>query len=174
MSAPELSIDRLTRSHRNSFTSVRLDRLVEYRDDPDWLAQAIESPAARFLPQWRGRSLINPEETGRQVMYLERSELDAGFDPPTLLGRDSRHCYFAVAVDDDSQEWWTGREPKQIAVLDTPATGIAQIKEDTGDRKFWTSPAGIGIMAGGGALALLAIAASGSDDNEQQVRPFTP
>ena len=47
------------------------------------------------------------------------------------------------------------------------------IQEDLGDRKFWTSPAGIGIMAGGGALALLAIASSGGDD-EPQVSPFTP
>jgi hypothetical protein len=77
--------------------------------------------------------------------------------------------------DEESQEWWTGREPKQIAVLDKPATGIAQIKEDTGDRKFWTSPAGIGIMAGGGALALLAIVASGDDSSsEPQVSPFQP
>lgn len=111
MSAPELSIDRLTRSHRNSFTSVRLDRLAEYRDDPDWLAQAIESPSARFLPQWRGRSLMNSDETGRQVVYLERSELDAGFGTPTLLGRDSRHCYFAVAVDDGAQEWLLENHP---------------------------------------------------------------
>jgi hypothetical protein len=76
--------------------------------------------------------------------------------------------------DEDSQEWWTGREPKQIAVLDKPATGIAHIQEDSGDRKFWTSPAGIGIMAGGGGLALLAIVASGDDPAEPQVSPFQP
>lgn len=75
--------------------------------------------------------------------------------------------------EDKTKEWWTGREPKQIAVLDKPATGIAEIQEDLGTKSFWTSPGGIAIMAGGGALALLAISASGSSD-EPEASPFMP
>ena len=75
--------------------------------------------------------------------------------------------------DDETREWWTGREPKHIAVLDKPATGIAEIQEHLGKKSFWGSPGGIAIMAGGGALALLAITASGSDD-QPEASPFMP
>ncbi|MBT8051341.1 MAG: NAD(+) diphosphatase [Xanthomonadales bacterium] len=94
------SIDRLTRSHRNSFTAVRLDRLVEFRDDPEWLASALASPEARFLPQWRGRGLIDPVRSDRPVIYLAQRPANS---PVTLLGRDSRYCYFACPVDDAGQ-----------------------------------------------------------------------
>ena len=76
--------------------------------------------------------------------------------------------------EDKTKEWWTGREPKQIAVLDKPATGIAEIQEDLGTKSFWTSPGGIAIMAGGGALALLAISASGNNNTEPEASPFMP
>ena len=101
MPRSELSIDRLTRSHKNSFTSVRLDRLVEFRDDADWVARALESPSARFVPQWRGRGLIDPSRIERPVVYLEQRPAGA---PATLLGRDSRYCYFACPVDDATQQ----------------------------------------------------------------------
>jgi len=52
------SIDQITRSTHNRFTSVRLDRLAEYRDDVEWVSRALSSPAARFVPMWRSRSLI--------------------------------------------------------------------------------------------------------------------
>ena len=101
MSRSEPSIDRLTRSHKNSFTAVRLDRLVEFRDDPDWIAAALTSPGARFLPQWRGRGLIDPSRGERPVVYLEERPAQA---PVTLLGRDSRYCYFACPVDEAGQQ----------------------------------------------------------------------
>ena len=100
MTKHEPSIDRLTRSHKNTFTSVRLDRLVEFRDDPDWVRQALESGAARLVPQWRGKSLLDRGETEKPVVYLDPSIVTAGEAPATLLGRDSRFFYFAQAVDD--------------------------------------------------------------------------
>lgn len=104
MPGPELSIDRYTASSRNTFTSVRLDRLVDFRDDPGWVAEALAEPSARIVPQWRGRSLLNRGEPERPVVYLAPGEFDGGGVPPTLLGRDSRHTYFAAAVDDRQQQ----------------------------------------------------------------------
>ena len=100
MTKHEPSIDRLTRSHKNTFTSVRLDRLVEFRDDPDWVRQALVSGYARLVPQWRGKSLLDRAEPERQVVYLEPAIGTAKEAPPTLLGRDSRYFYFAQSVDD--------------------------------------------------------------------------
>ena len=111
MPASELSIDRLTRSHRNTFTSVRLDRLVEYRDDPEFISKALVSPQARIVPQWRGRSLMNLELGERPVLYLSPDEVGAEQATATLLGRDSRYCYFAAAVGDGKRERLLSRHP---------------------------------------------------------------
>ena len=100
----EPSIDRLTRSHKNTFTSVRLDRLVEFRDDPDWVRQALDSQSARLVPQWRGRSLLDRAAPDRPVVYLEPAAVCTVNTPATLLGRDSRFFYFAQAVDDRQRD----------------------------------------------------------------------
>jgi len=108
---PELSIDRHTRSQRNTFTSVRLDRMVEHREDPDWVKQAMAKPDARIVPQWRGRSLLDLAQPETAVVYLVSSEVDDGATPPTLLGRDRKHCYFAAAIDDGQKEQLLGHHP---------------------------------------------------------------
>ena len=111
MPGPELSIDRLTRSRRNTFTSVRLDRLVEQRDDPAWVADALASPAARIVPQWRGRSLLDSGNPDRPVVLLEPADIVPTAEAPTLLGRDDRFTYFAAALDDTQQERILERYP---------------------------------------------------------------
>ena len=65
MARPDLSIDRITRSRRNVFASVRLDRLVEYRDSPEWVENALHSDAARFVPLWRNRNLLADGANGQ-------------------------------------------------------------------------------------------------------------
>lgn len=104
MPATDPSIDRLTLSQRNHFTSVRLDRLVEFRDDEAWLQRAATSTESRFVPQWRGRSLLRLDDPDRPVVYLEREELPDPDASTTLLGRDERYCYFTVAIDDPGSE----------------------------------------------------------------------
>lgn len=111
MSKPELSIDRHTRSQRNTFTSVRLDRLVELRDDADRVRQTLSSPQTRIVPQWRGRSLLDLKHPESAVVYLENNEIEHGATAPTLLGRDGKHCYFAAAIADQEKEQLLQRHP---------------------------------------------------------------
>ncbi len=101
-----VSIDQVSPSRRNRFTSVRLDRLVEYRDDEAWVARAMESAAARFVPLWRSRSLIAATTEGQLAVYLKRGELDAvdSIQPPTLLGTDGKRYFFAVSINDQQRE----------------------------------------------------------------------
>lgn len=101
-----VSIDRITRSRRNRFTSVRLDRLVEYRDNAEWVAQALDSEAARFVPMWRSRSLIKVGDGGQLAVYLKPGELDDvnSIQPPTLLGTDGKRYFFAVSINDRQRE----------------------------------------------------------------------
>lgn len=106
MSRPDLSIDRITRSRRNVFASVRLDRLAEYRDDPEWVENALLSDAARFVPLWRNRNLLADGEDGQVAVYLRPGEVDRpdSVQPPTLLGTDGKRYFFALSINDRQQE----------------------------------------------------------------------
>lgn len=100
------SIDQITRSTRNRFTSVRLDRLAEYRDDMEWVAKALNSSAARFVPMWRSRSLIEIRGQEQFAVYLKTGELDNldSIQPPTLLGTDGKRYFFAVSINDRQRD----------------------------------------------------------------------
>ena len=110
----DLSIDLITRSRRNRFTSVRLDRLVEYRENPEWVAAAQNSDAARFVPLWHSRSLLAASDEGQIAVYLKPGELahlDA-IQPPTLLGTDGKRYFFAVSINDIQREEVLARHPE--------------------------------------------------------------
>lgn len=106
MGQPDLSIDRITASQRNLFTAVRLDRLVEHRDDADWVRQALESERARLVPLWRNRNLVAGSGPSQQAVYLRTNELDTAALPqaPTLLGSDGKRCFFVVSVGDAQRD----------------------------------------------------------------------
>lgn len=101
-----LRVDHLSRSQKNRFTAVRLDRLVECRDDPDWVAAAMSSGQARLVPLWRSRSLLARDDTGTLAVYVAASELSGSelIQPPTLLGTDNKRTYFAVSVTDRQRD----------------------------------------------------------------------
>ena len=108
-----LRIDRHSKSTQNRFTSVRLDRLVERRDDRDWVQRAMRSDMARFVPLWRSRSLIDDSGEEQLAVYLgpdELSDLDA-IQPPTLLGTDGKRYFFAVSINDQQREEVIERHP---------------------------------------------------------------
>ncbi len=99
-------IDRITPSHRNRFTAVRLDRLVEHREDQQWVQTALNSPTARLVPLWHSRNLIDHTDEGQIAAYLnsnEISNIDA-VSPPTMLGTDGKRYFFAVAVNDRQKD----------------------------------------------------------------------
>lgn len=108
-----LSIDRHSKSRRNRFTSVRLDRLVEHRDDPDWVHAALQSEKARFVPLWRSRSLIDASGEAHIAVYLKPGELDdlEAVQPPTLLGTDGKRYFFVVSINDQQREQVMARHP---------------------------------------------------------------
>ena len=101
-----VSIDQISRSRRNRFTSVRLDRLAEFRDNDEWVERALNSEAARFVPMWRSRSLIEVNKNGQLAVYLKNGEIDnlASIQPPTLLGTDGKRYFFAVSINDRQRE----------------------------------------------------------------------
>jgi len=114
MSRFDLSIDRVTRSRRNLFTSVRLDRLAEYRDDPEWVANALGSNVTRLVPLWRNRNLLTDHDGLQQAVYLEPGELGQidPIQPPTLLGTDGKRYFFAVSINDRQRDAVLARRPE--------------------------------------------------------------
>lgn len=108
------AIDQFTLSHRNRFTSVRLDRLAEYRDDAEWVSKTLHSPAARFVPLWRSRSLIEQTPQGQIAVYLRPGNLDSldSIQPPTLLGTDGKRYFFAVSINDQQRSEILQLRPK--------------------------------------------------------------
>lgn len=101
-----LRIDQHSRSKNNRFTSVRLDRLVEQRDDPKWVKGALKADDAHLVPLWRSRSLLEKGDSGTIAVYLRPAEIgDAGLvQPPTLLGTDYKRTYFAVSITDRQKD----------------------------------------------------------------------
>jgi NAD+ diphosphatase len=102
-------IDPGSRSRDNPFSSVRLDRLVDRRDDAEWLAHTGQSSAAHYVPIWRGRNLISRAGDEQVAEYLRHEDLRllaplAQTAPATLLGTDRKRIYFALTIDDDERE----------------------------------------------------------------------
>jgi NAD+ diphosphatase len=99
-------IDLVSRSRRNRFTSVRLNRLVEHRDDKAWIRATLENPHSRLVPLWRSRSLLARQNSEHWAVYLHPGDIDRTdvIQPPTLLGSDGVREYFAVSVTDVQRE----------------------------------------------------------------------
>ena len=106
--------DHLARSRRNQFTAVRLNREVELRDDAKWVAETLVNPDTRLVPLWRSRSLLERCADGTIAIYLSPAELNEPdrIQPPTLLGNDGKHEYFAVSVTDTQKDTILAKFPE--------------------------------------------------------------
>ena len=58
-------------SSPNMYTGSPLDRAGEKREDPVWMAAALDSPEALFVPLWRSRNLMRGVAEGRpEAVFL--------------------------------------------------------------------------------------------------------
>jgi NAD+ diphosphatase len=106
-------LDPSSRSRLNRFTSIPLDRRAEHRDDADWLESARNAPETRFVPMWRSRCLFQDSDGGPQPVLLAPADLAGLADGrcATLLGRDDRHAWFALSLDDGQREHLLAARP---------------------------------------------------------------
>ena len=63
--------------------------------------------------------------------------------------------------EDMPQGWWAGRQPRTLPGTETPAVGVAEVRE--AGRSWFRGKKGIALLAGAGALALLALSGSSND-----------
>lgn len=84
--------------NQNVFAGAFVDRIGERRKDPDWLADAARSEAARFVPVWGDQCLSAGDPPG--TLLLERAQVESFIDESELifLGIFRDRPSFAVAV----------------------------------------------------------------------------
>jgi len=81
--------------------------LTEFRDDRNWQRQKLNDPDTRLVPLWRSRCLLKPDQQGGlKALLLGTSEIEPldSIQPPTLLGSDGQHVYFAVTINDQQRD----------------------------------------------------------------------
>jgi len=90
---------RLSRSETNFYADSGLDRASEKRKDEAWLAARLADPASRFVPVWRSRNWVDPNEA--RAILVGRDVLDAlppGDLEPVLLGLAGEVAYFTLDI----------------------------------------------------------------------------
>ncbi len=64
--------------------------------------------------------------------------------------------------EDKPGSWWVGKR-RDVPGHDESAVGEARLNRSAKGRSFWKTPAGIALIAGGGALVILGVAAAGDN-----------
>lgn len=88
----------------NVFAGAFVDRSGERRKDSDWLADAVVSEEARFVPVWGDLCLVRGEPS--HAVLLKRQEIEEFVDEQNLifLGLFRNQPVFALAIDRDAEQ----------------------------------------------------------------------
>jgi NAD+ diphosphatase len=92
----------------NVFAGAFVDRTGERRKDTDWLAEALATDSARFLPVWGERCLVGGDPPA--AILLERAAIDGfiGDDNVVFLGLFRNQPAFAVGVGETDEAPFPG------------------------------------------------------------------
>lgn len=95
--------DNYQRSAQNFFAANPIDRLVDKRRDPAWMAAQMNATTTRFVPVWRSQNLFLSDDSA-QPKLLRPEELPQAFSPDavTLLGELNGIIYFALDIERES------------------------------------------------------------------------
>ena len=81
------------------YSGLALDRSTERRRDPDWIASALASPAARVVPVWRTQNLVLEDQGGPRAAFLtveQAAALGVATETLLLLGHGPEGTFFAA------------------------------------------------------------------------------
>lgn len=87
-------------SSDNLFTSEKLNRLGEKRNDYEWISKQLDARDTLFIPLWEEKNLINVSGDPCIVFLDKReiSEIMRRLPAPTLIGSLDGRIYFSVPV----------------------------------------------------------------------------
>ena len=90
--------------NHNVFAGAFVDRSGDRRKDPDWLARAMVSEDARFVPVWGDRCLVGGDPV--HAIRLTRSQIEAHVDDDNLvfLGLFRNQPVFALAIEREAEQ----------------------------------------------------------------------
>ena len=90
--------------NHNVFAGAFVDRSGDRRKDPYWLAKAVVSEEARFVPVWGDRCLVGGDPL--HAVRLTRSQIEDYVDDDNLifLGLFRNQPVFALAIDRESEQ----------------------------------------------------------------------
>ena len=114
----------------NHYSGTVIDRMAARRGDAAWLAERLIEPTTRFIPVWRGHSLV-VERSAPMAGMLVRDVMGALLDhpgvEPILLGADRSGVLFAVDVSfvDENQAAGLGGDGRFIELYGV-ATQLAR------------------------------------------------
>ena len=83
----------------NVFAGAFVDRSGERRKDSDWLAEALASDRARFVPVWGEHCLVDGDPPGAALLTREQVAAFERDDNVVFLGLFRDQPAFAVAID---------------------------------------------------------------------------
>ncbi len=89
-------------SRPNAYTGSPLDRAGHRRSDAGWIATQLADPATRFVPLWRGRTLVREADGGTPEAVFPQALASEPY-PWAFLGTAGEVATFAVdfsAVED--------------------------------------------------------------------------
>jgi NAD+ diphosphatase len=112
---------RLARSETNFYADCGLDRVSERRKDAAWMAERLFHAATRFVPIWRSRNYVDPEEAAAIILTAEEHrKLPPSLEEPIFLGLAGEIAYFA----------------SDLSHIEAPETGPAILPPEQGQAVF--------------------------------------
>ena len=87
----------------NVFAGAFVDRSGELRKDNDWLDEALENPASRFVPVWGDRCLIGGDPPRAVLLKHADVQRHVRDDNVIFLGLFRDEPAFAVAIEADDE-----------------------------------------------------------------------
>ena len=95
-------MDHLTRSSRNTFASLELDKSTLLRTDEAWVGERLRDSATRYVVVWRSQHLVAIEKVKPVLLEREAVEEFIGHGGTViLLGTRYGNAIFGLGVFDD-------------------------------------------------------------------------
>lgn len=104
----------------HAFTTIRLDRASEKRDDEAWIQHQRQDHTTRYVALWRNRCLVRRNGEGVEPCLMTHEQihpLDDSPHPPTLLGCRGEQSFFGVTIGDAQVPLMTAEEGVEFADL---------------------------------------------------------
>ena len=122
-------MDHLTRSSRNYFAGLRLDRAHPRRFDREWLERRRLDPGTRLVPIWRMRSVVCRSRPLAPLLLAPHQVADLSPGPMVLLGMLGSNACFAVDLDLEKPALFE-RLPAGAELCELPDAGVRLDPQD--------------------------------------------